>query len=169
MTEENEPMEAIKKAIQMEKDGRAFYQKAAAQTSSEMGRTIFESLANDELIHLDAFQKIFEKRVGKEEWTALVNSGRKYANLSIFPKDLKELEGGHPETNELDALNLAMEAEREAVDFYSGILEAAKDQEVIDIINEIIQQEKNHYLILNEEFTHLSSTGHWYELDYLGG
>jgi rubrerythrin len=30
--------DAIKTAIQMEKDGYAFYQKAAAQTSSDMGK-----------------------------------------------------------------------------------------------------------------------------------
>ena len=58
-----------------------------------MGREIFESLANDELIHLDTFQKIFEKRLGKEEWRTLVNSSKKYANLQVFPKDLKQLEG----------------------------------------------------------------------------
>lgn len=169
MTEENEQMEAIKKAIQMEKEGREFYLKAAAQTSSEMGRSIFESLANDELIHLDTFQKIFEKRVGKEEWEELVNSSKKYANLKVFPKDLKEVEGASPETNELDALNLAMEAERDAVEFYATILEATRDPDVKNIINEIIEQEKNHYMLLNEEFTHLSSTGYWYGLDFLGG
>jgi rubrerythrin len=32
---------AIKTAIQMEKDGYSFYKKASAQTSSEMGRDIF--------------------------------------------------------------------------------------------------------------------------------
>ena len=44
--------DAIKTAIQMEKDGYSFYKKAASQTNSDMGKTIFESLANDELLHL---------------------------------------------------------------------------------------------------------------------
>ena len=45
--------DAILTAIQMEKDGYSFYMKAAAQTNSDMGRSIFESLASDEQQHLD--------------------------------------------------------------------------------------------------------------------
>ena len=161
--------EAIKTAIQMEKDGHSFYKKAAAQTSSEMGRAIFESLANDELVHLDVFKKLFDEKIDKEEWTNLVNSSKKYASMLIFPKDLKEIEGANPDTGELDALNIAMNNEKEAIDYYTKIKEESKDDEITKIIDEIIEQEKNHYLILQEEFNYMSKTGYWYELDYLGG
>ena len=169
MSEPDDVKEAIKIAIQMEKDGYDFYRRAATQTSSKMGETIFQTLANDELMHLDTFQKIFEGRVGKGEWDSLVNSSKKYANLSVFPKDLKTTEGASPDTNELDALHMAMNSEKEAIDFYSGILEKTQDDEVKKIIGEIIQQEKSHYLLLQEEFDHLGRTGYWYDLDYLGG
>jgi rubrerythrin len=168
MTEGNEQMEAIKQAIQMEKDGRAFYLKAAAQTSSDMGREIFDSLANDELLHLDTFQKIFEENVSKDEWNQLVNTSRKYADLKVFPKDLKSIEGADPDTDELDALNLAMDAEKQAIEFYGTILAGTTDPVVQDIIREIIQQEKTHYMIMNEEFTYLGSSGHWYDVGPLG-
>ena len=135
MSETDHVKEAIKMAIQMEKDGYDFYKRAAAQTSSKMGETIFQTLANDELVHLETFQKIFEDRVGKEEWNSLVDSSKKYANLSVFPKDLKTTEGASPDTNELDALHMAMNSEKEAIDFYSGILENTKDVEVNKIIN----------------------------------
>jgi rubrerythrin len=165
----DEVKEAIKMAIQMERDGYDFYNRAAAQTSSEMGETLFKTLANDELTHLDTFQKIFEDKVGKDEWDSLVDSSRKYANISVFPKDLKAMEGASPDTNELDALHMAMDSEKEAIEYYAKILESTEDEEVKKIIEEIIKQEKNHYLILQEEFNHLSVTGFWYELDYLGG
>ena len=163
--------EAIKTAIQMEKDGYDFYVKAAARTQDDMGSKIFSSLAKDEQMHLDTFQKIFEDRVGNDEWNTLVNSSKKYADIGVFPKDLDSASSGGPsaDTNELDALHMAMDAEKEAVEFYSQILEKADDADVKGIISEIIKQEKSHYMILQEEFTHLSSTGYWYELDYLGG
>ena len=41
MSEIENVKDAIKTAIQMEKDGYSFYQKAAAQTSSDMGKTVF--------------------------------------------------------------------------------------------------------------------------------
>ena len=40
MTNITNVKDAIKTAIQMEKDGYSFYEKAAAQTSSDMGRTM---------------------------------------------------------------------------------------------------------------------------------
>lgn len=161
--------DAIKTAIQMEKDGYSFYKKAAAQTSSDMGQTIFEGIAKDELMHLDVFEKMFNDKVGKSEWDELINSSKKYADIPIFPKDLKSAEGVDVDTNELDALNIAMTSEKEAIDYYTDIKNNLSDDEVIGIINEIIEQEKNHYMILEQEFTHLNKTGFWYEMDYLGG
>jgi len=160
---------AIKTAIQMEKDGYAFYKKASAQTSSDMGREIFDSLANDEQLHLEVFQKLFEDRINKSEWNNLVNSSKKYAEIDIFPKDLQQIEGANPDTNELDAIKIAMDSEKDAIEFYGKIKEKTKEDDIKRIINEIIEQEKNHYSILQEEFEHLTKTGYWYELDFLGG
>ena len=161
--------DAIKTAIQMEKDGYSFYQKAAAQTSSDMGREIFESIAKDELMHLDIFEKMFEEKIGKSEWINLVESSKKYTNIGVFPKDLKEMEGENPDSSELDALRIAMDSEKEAIDYYSKIRDNLSDRDVKEIIDEIIEQEKSHYNILEGEFNHIQSTGYWFDLDYLGG
>ena len=169
MSKINDIKDAIKTAIQMEKDGYSFYKKAAVQTSNEMGKSIFESLASDELLHLDVFQKMFKDTVGKEEWNNLVDSSKKYANANIFPKDLKTIEGANPDTDELDALRIGMDSEKEAIDYYKKIMENTKDSDKKNIINEIIEQEKNHYLLLEKEFNHINSTGYWFEFDYLGG
>jgi rubrerythrin len=160
---------AIKMAIQMEKDGYAFYKKASAQTSSKMGREIFDSLANDEQVHLEVFQKLFEDKIEKSEWDNLVNSSKKYADINIFPKDLQQIEGANPDTNELDAIKIAMDSEKDAIEYYGKIKEKIKEEDIRKIINEIIEQEKNHYSILQEEFEHITRTGYWYELDFLGG
>jgi len=160
--------DAIKTAIQMEKDGYSFYQKAAAQTSSDMGRTVFKSLAADELLHLEVFEKLFNEKVGKDEWYDLVNTSKKYVDIPIFPKDLEKVEGANPDTSEIDALRIAMDSEQRAIEYYTEIRENISDDEVNKIIDEIINQEKNHYNILEGEFHHINSTGYWFELDYLG-
>jgi rubrerythrin len=160
--------DAIATAIQMEKDGYSFYQKAAAQTSSDMGRTVFKSLAADELLHLEVFKKLFDEQVGNEEWNDLVNASAKYTDVPIFPKDLEKIEGANPETNEIDALRIAMDSEQRAIEWYSKIQEKISDDKINEILNEIINQEKNHYTILEGEFHHINSTGYWFELDYLG-
>ena len=169
MEEVTDVLEAIKAAIQMEKDGYAFYKKASALTSSKMGQTIFESLANDELTHLEVFQKIFEDKLEKQQWNDLVESSKKYETVPIFPKDLKASDDSNANIDELDALKIAMDSEKKAIDHYSKILNNTSNPEIKKIIEIIINQEKNHYLILEGEYSHLNSTGYWYELDYLGG
>lgn len=168
MSDFEDVKDAIKTAIQMEKDGYSFYKKAAAQTTSDMGRSIFESIANDELIHLDIFEKMFKNMVGKDEWNELVNSSKKYTNINVFPKDLKEVTGANPDANEIDALRIAMDSEKEAIEYYTKIRDNLSDNQVIEIINEIIEQEKNHYRIFEGEFNHINTTGYWFDLDYLG-
>ncbi len=160
--------EAIETAIQMEKDGYEFYNKAAAQTSSDMGRSVFESLANDELVHLDVFQKLFDDKFGESEWDDLVNSNKKYREMPIFPKDLKTIEGINLDTDELDALRIAIDSEKEAIDYYMEIRANSDDDNVKKIIDMIIEQEKKHYFLLEQEFHHINTTGYWFELDYLG-
>ena len=160
--------DAIRTAIQMEQEGYSFYLKAAAQTSSEMGRTVFKSLAADELLHLEVFQKLFDEKVGKEEWNNLITSGKKYADIQVFPKDLKRIEGANPDTNEIDAIRIAMDSEKKAIEYYTKINQNVTSNEFKEIINEIIEQEKNHYSLLEGEFHHINSTGYWFDLDYLG-
>jgi rubrerythrin len=169
MTEIENVKDAILTAIQMEKDGYSFYIKAAAQTDSDMGKTIFESLAEDEQRHLDVFQKMFEDKVSQTEWNDLVDSSKKYTTIPIFPTDLSDAPGMDAESTELDALRMAMDAEKEAIEYYAKIKENLEDQDVKNVINEIIEQEKNHYSLLENEFNHINSTGYWFEFDYLGG
>ena len=168
MTEIKNVQDAVKTAIQMEQDGYSFYKKAASQTSSDMGRTLFETLANDELLHLDVFQKLFENTISKNEWNELVKSSKKYANIPVFPKDLKTDTDINPDANELDALRIAMDSEKAAIEYYAKIQDEIQETEIKDIIDEIINQEKNHYQLLEEEFNHINKTGFWFDLDYLG-
>ena len=79
------------------------------------------------------------------------------------------MEGVNPDINELDAIGIAMNSEKEAIDYYGEIKENTVEENIRKVINEIINQEKNHYLLLEEEYDHLSKTGYWYELDFLGG
>ena len=169
MSEITNIKDAITTAIQMEKNGYSFYKKAAAQTTSPAGQDIFESLAQDEEVHLAVFQKMFEETISRTEWDRLVNSSKKYQDIPLFPKDLIAVEGAQPDVDDLDAIRIAMDSERDAIEYYTDLLTAIKDQETKKIMNTIIEQEKNHYALLQQEFDHLDSAGSWYELNILGG
>ena len=87
---------------------------------------------------------------------------------SRFSKDLETAPGLSVDSDELDALQFGMDSERQAVEYYTNIMNMASDPEVKKIFAEIIEQEKSHFMILEEEFHHLKSAGFWYELGPLG-
>jgi len=159
--------DAIAMAIRMEKEGHAFYVRAADQTSSGMGRAIFASLALDEKAHLETFQRMFRGKVGKEDWDALAERTEGYGEMPVFPKDPRSA-GAEPDSDDLAALKVGMESEARSVDHYTAIKERVDDGTVAGILEEIIRQERRHYALLEEEFIHLSNTGFWHEFDYLG-
>ena len=167
MTISDEIRDAIATAIQMEKDGYSFYTKAAAQSTDPNGTKIFESLANDELIHLETFKHLFANEMEETEYQQLVNSSKKYAALTVFPKDPANKDDVSPDTNDLDAIHSAMDSEKEAIEYYTSILDKVDDERISNILKEIIHQENQHYSILQEEFEYLGRTGNWYGVDSL--
>jgi rubrerythrin len=112
---------------------------------------------------------MFEDKVDKSDWNDLVNSSKKYANIPVFPTDLKDAPGMDLDSTEIDAIGLAMDSEKEAIEYYGKIKENLEDEDIKIVIDEIIAQEKNHYLLLEKEFNHINTTGYWFEFDYLGG
>ena len=168
MSDINNIKEAISTAIQMEEEGYAFYTKCAIQTKSMMGAQIFKGIAGDEQVHLATFKKMFEQRLGKQEFEEVTRRGGKYKDLPVFPKDLKAVPGADPDGDEIEALNIAMDSEKKAIGFYTRMRDDSADPEVKRIMDLIIEQEQHHYLLLSEELDHLNTTGDWYELGPLG-
>ena len=167
MADNDQIRDAIATAIQMEKDGYSFYTKAAAQSTDPNGSKIFQGLANDELIHLETFKRMFANEIEVTEYEQLVNSSKKYATLTVFPKDPANKDDVSPDTNDLDAIHSAMDSEKEAIEYYTSILEKVDDERISKILKEIIHQEKQHYFILQEEFEYLGKAGYWYGVDSL--
>ena len=71
MPQEMKMIEAIKIAIQTEKDVMDFYLKAAAITENERGKKVFEQLAREEREHAGHFFKIY---TGRKMLAVIVNN-----------------------------------------------------------------------------------------------
>ena len=67
-----EVKEAIQIAIQLEKDGRQFFEKAAEETKNELGKKMFLKLASDEVRHLVTFEKMFKSLADPKTWKELL-------------------------------------------------------------------------------------------------
>ena len=87
----NEVLKVIKGAIQLEINGRSFFEHAAEITQKELGKKVFRKLANDEIEHLRVFSQLFTEMIGDEEWKKYV-SERENAKSTLI-EELKERMG----------------------------------------------------------------------------
>ena len=51
VTEQSETLKALKIALQMEIDGKKYYQKASQSSNNALGKELLQSLADEEDIH----------------------------------------------------------------------------------------------------------------------
>ena len=120
MSDATATQEVLRNAIQMEKDGKAFYLEASKSCGNEPGKKLFRSLAKEEDGHRRDFEKIFEALRNKYEWPpteiATKNTARKKPLLSgLTPQTCPALP---PAEGEIASVRTAVKMENEAYDFY---------------------------------------------------
>ncbi|BBJ27454.1 ferritin family protein [Athalassotoga saccharophila] len=125
-------------ALKIESSGYEFYTELAKRSTGE-SKKLFSSLAEQEKDHM----KIFEKLISSsKEKSGVLNEEtvgylKVYAETSIFP----EIERGVPE-NMKDALEIALDVEKDSVIFYEELIKYAPQTSTIQ---KIIEEEKRHF------------------------
>ena len=158
-------LEAVKKAVQLEIDGKAFFDHAAEITGSELGKKMFKKLAQDEVQHLKTFGELFTKIIGDEEWKKFASDKSK--TLSPLIEELKqrmskrEKEGRAGET---EAIKIGMELERNAIDFFADAAKQTGDPTAKQIFEKISDEEKFHYDLLQAQYDSVTNSGFWMDI-----
>ena len=144
-------MKEIKMALQLEKDGYAYYKKAAELCPNEYGKKMFEKLSKDEIEHLAKFKEIAEEIFGKIE----EGQGK---HLDIFEKiDFSSKSG------EYDALRHAIEFEERARKFFEESAKKAKNERIRELFQRIAKEEEMHKELLEAELNYLQKSGVWFD------
>ncbi len=161
----NEVLKVIKGAIQLEINGRSFFEHAAEITQKELGKKVFRKLANDEIEHLRVFSQLFTELIGDEEWKKYV-SERENAKSTLIEelKERMEAKGKEERVSELEALTIGMELERKAIDFFADSARNTSDPKAREIFMTISEEEKGHYDLLQAQHDSLSNSGYWFDM-----
>lgn len=152
-------MNVFEFAMQMEKDGEAFYRDIAAKTNNTGLRRIFTMLADEEVVHYTTFKKLFEKsHVEADESNALSKA------KNIF-QEIKEAGNFDisAETPQTEAYRKAMEAEKEAYTFYEKKAEEAGDEKEKRILLAFGREERRHHRLLEGILEFVSRPETWLE------
>ena len=150
MGKEYSVQEALKLAIQAEKDSMDFYRKAAEVTKNERARKVFDLLANEEVGHLKSF---FDHYKGGE-----------FGDLQTFmasPPDTNNttyralMKAIDEETHEQKALEISLKEEKSCLDHYSVMVKDIVDPLVRGIFERVIKETQGHYDMIEDEYMHI--------------
>lgn len=160
MPQELKMLEAIKLAIQTEKDVMDFYLKAASLTGNERGKKVFELLAKEEREHAGHFFKIY--------------TGSDLGNFDDFmarpPKAshvmIKQLEQSLDENvHDRKAMELALKEEEDLLKSLRMTASHIVDPAVRAVFDRMAEETETHYAIIESEYARLMGMVHETDMD----
>ena len=144
-----EILDAIMRAIEIEKDTFDFYTRAEQKTFDQGGKRIFRWLAKTEEAH---YLKL------SELYSAMEESGRWvfYGGSTI---SLEEECPGNScvgfDTNDMEALELAMEIEKKGIAYYGELAEKTADPDGKGMLLTLRGEEVEHLRVITEKYKQL--------------
>ena len=155
-----EVKDAVRRAMQTEKNAMEFYQRGAEMMQNDEAKKVFELLAREEREHA--------------EWFYNVYPGDDIADLQAFlasdaDKDsewLKELEQvKQAGFNERKAMELAMEKEKNLATHLRALAEKIENPDVRKVFEDNARSTDNHYQIIESEYARLMGMVHETDID----
>lgn len=145
-------------AMQMEKDGELYYRHAGAQVAHKGIRNILTMLADAEVSHYRIFENM--KKGGKVQ----IGDSKVLAGVkNIFLKMAESSDYTLAPLSEIDVYKKAQDIEQKSMDFYREKGDKVADAYERTIFLKVADQEKRHYLILENIIDFLSRPQQWLE------
>jgi len=139
--------EIVLMAVETEKNGLAFYQAMMKKAKDEKTRNIFAFLAKEEAEHKNTFQHLLDNlsfismsHTDEVEYHNYLNA---FVSTRIFNSNVDIDKLVQSIASDIEAVDIAINTEKESILFYYELREQAKDGGR-DSIDEIIKEEKSH-------------------------
>jgi len=131
-------------ALKMELDGKAYYEKLAAETSDTGLKAIFTTLAADEQKHYETIQAIQSDSNWVMKESVVLKSAK-----NLFEKLLSDKTIADGMKKSLDGYQFARKVEADSVKFYEDAAQKESNATTKQLLLRIAKEEKDHYNILD--------------------
>jgi rubrerythrin len=152
-------MNAIKVAIKTETDAIAFYEEAAQKTNHPIGKKMFLSIMEDEKNHVEDFKGILRSLHVRVRDAAT----RMKKMKTVFEGSRDALLGRiRAATDEMEALKVAMQMEKESIEFYKRLSGKVKTPKERTLFERLLREEQHLYAIFAETYFFLANSESWF-------
>ena len=157
-------LNALQQALELEKTGYQFYERAAQRTVDPKGGEMFRSLAGDEVLHQQVIERQIKALNAGQGWVLPEGAGEVQADLvtPLFPEGKLELEKAiQPDASDLDALLFALKIENDSFNLYAGQAQVAQDPNARSLYKYLADAERTHFDLLMLNYESLNSHAGW--------
>ncbi len=158
-------MDIFKYAMQMEKDGERFYRQIAEKTINAGLKTILIMLADEEIKHFKAVERMKQGQFGMTE-TSILDDAK---NIFMQMKNKENEFGSSLEQTEV--YKKAQQIEKQSQQFYQEKADQVDTVEQKELFKQLAKEEEKHYFLLNNIIDFVSrpklwlENAEWYHLD----
>lgn len=147
MNTTKDALDAVMRAMEIEKETFDFYTKAEQKTFNQAGKRIFRWLAKTEEQHYIKLSELYKSLDENGRWVFYGGS-----TISLEPGD--EAEVGF-DTDDREALKIAMEIEKKGIAYFEEILAKTIDPEGKSMLQTLLDEEREHLRIVSEKFAQI--------------
>lgn len=152
-----EDVEAIKVAMEAEKNAYQNYSRAAKQTKNPKGRDMLQQLSEFEMNHYQKLKDLLKSLQEKGEWILYEGTTLKRKKIPLKAQKPK----GQEQLSDMDALKIAIREEKKAQTYYRSMADLTKDPRGRDMYKRLAGEEDLHEKLLNDQYYSLHNTGSW--------
>jgi rubrerythrin len=153
----------LKTAIQMEQDGKKFYEEAAQKAKSQGTAEIFQYLAKGEVYHILKIEEIYEALEKDPNWTeSMCEFNASAEDPKIFSAALAKGNMGAGDADDIKALEVGIQMETKSIEFYQRLARQAHDDKERRFLMSLINEERGHYNNLIDYRNFLIDPADWY-------
>jgi len=164
MEARNKMMEALNFALKFEREGKEFYEKAAEITNNSLGKEIFQTLAKEEVLHMEKIQEVYQNIEKEGEWRERITViGNPEQIKTVFAEAMEKIDKEiKVSTSDLEALKKAMEMEERGEKLYNSLAEKAIDPLEKRFYLTLSVEERSHFLLILDSYDYLSDPAGWF-------
>ncbi len=157
--------EALAAAIEMEKQGKNFYESTAERTTNEMTRSVFRFLAEEETKHIAAIKSFYSAEIAGEEtdFDSVIRDADPAKAKKAISKLFSGLDKKAPtDKADIDAYKFARDFEKNGEKFYRQALTKATEKETKKLFQFLIEEEQRHFQMIDDSLAFLENPAEWF-------
>ncbi|MBU1076051.1 MAG: ferritin family protein [Spirochaetes bacterium] len=151
-------MDIFDLAMQMEKEGEAYYREIAGKCMNDGLSKILNMLADDEAKHYSVF-----KQMKEAQNTDLIETDVLANAKLVFAKMKQSMQDFDPQIGQVELYERALEFEKTSEDFYMDKAEEVTDEKQKELFIRIAEEEIKHYFLIENIIDFVRKPDTWIE------